>query len=184
MADNYLENKMEEYRAGKRAAAPARSARGCLDPRLSRARVLVAGDMAPVVEACAAAFAAAGARTAALARPGACGTARCYDPATPPAAVAAALVHDWLEIDVLVIAGHDTSGVAAAVAQAREAIPAALRAPAFARININICIAPARGEGLTIAIADPETQAADAALLATVLCRHPLAPGAIALSCG
>ncbi len=182
MADNYLENKMEEYRAGKRATTPARSARGCLDLRLSRARVLVAGDMAPVVEASAAAFAAAGARTAALARPGACGTARCYDPATPPAAVAAALVHDWLEIDVLVIAGHDTSGVAAAVAEAREAIPAALRAPAFTRINI--CIAPARGEGLTIAIADPETQAADAALLATVLCRHPLAPGAIALSCG
>ncbi|MDE6285691.1 MAG: hypothetical protein K2L99_01695, partial [Muribaculaceae bacterium] len=105
MADNYLENKMEAYRAGlNRPAAPARTPRGSLDLRLARARVLVVGDLAPVVEACAGAFAAAGARTAAIAAGGDCGTARCYDPAMPVAEVVAALIHDWHEIDVLVIA--------------------------------------------------------------------------------
>ncbi|MDE6498617.1 MAG: hypothetical protein K2L21_08155, partial [Muribaculaceae bacterium] len=137
MADNYLENKMEEYRAGRnRPAAAARAPRGCIDLRLARARVLVAGDLAPVVETCARVFAAAGARTAVIAAGGDCGTARCYDPAMPVAGVVAALIHDWHEIDLLVIAGSDTPGVASALDAARSAIPAPLRAPSFTRINI------------------------------------------------
>lgn len=180
MADNYLENKMEEYRAGKRAAAAPRAARGMLDLRLSRARVLVAGDLAPVVEACARAFAAAGARTAAFGCPGRCGTARCYDAACAPADAVAALVHDWLEIDVLVIAGSDVAGVAAAVEAARAAIPEALRGPSFTRINIGF--APARESALAITITDASAQAEDAALLATVLCRHVPAPGSMTVS--
>lgn len=180
MADNYLENKMEEYRAGKRPAAVARTPRGSLDLRLSRTRVLVAGDLIPVVEACARAFAAAGARTAAIAAPGACGTARCYPCATPAADVVSALIHDWLEIDLLVIAGIDKAGVALTVAAAREAISAALRAQSFTRINI--CNAPARDPGISITLTDPAAQAEDAALLATVLSRHPLAAGTITLA--
>lgn len=127
MADNYLENKMEQYRRGGAARETVR--------RRGR-RVVVAGDDARLVLAEAARYAAEGCRVAVLAAPeGTPASVRAYPEALGTAVSLRRILHDWHEVDLLVVAGR-AEGVAAELASQRALIPEALRSPQFAIIEL------------------------------------------------
>lgn len=135
MADNYLENKMAEHMARRcgvaRPAAGPR--RGVLQLPFAPRRVLVAGGRADIAAACAEAFRTAGCRTAMLTDAAPAEGVRCYG--GPAAEAITALMHDWHEIDVLVLAG-DAPEAEEALRAAREALPPALRAARAATIAL------------------------------------------------
>lgn len=123
MADNYLENKMEQYRRGS-TPQQRRKRRG--------RRVVIAGDNAAAVLAEAARYAAEGCRVAVLSAPeGTPTTVRAYPPSLGPAEALRRILHDWHEVDLLVLAGR-APGVADELAAQRALIPEALRSAAFA----------------------------------------------------
>lgn len=121
MADNYLETKMEQYRSGVR---PVRR-------RSAGQRVVVAGSDSVAVLAEAARHAAAGCRTAVLAAPtGTPSTVRAYPASMPAAEALRRIIHDWHDVDLLVLCG-DAPGVEDELAAQRSAIPAPIRSAAF-----------------------------------------------------
>lgn len=162
MADNYLEKKMAEHMAGgprrTSRATPAGTRPGELRLGVGCLRVLVCGDSTAVADAVAATLAGAGCRVAAIGLPAAPAAVRSYPAGTGVAAVAAALVHDWHEIDLLVVAGS-APDAAEAVAAAREAIPAPLRNPAARTISIGT------ESGADIVLSRLDAQAGAAAIM-------------------
>lgn len=121
MADNYLETKMQQYRSGVR---PARR-------RLAGHRVVVAGSDSAAVLAEAARHAAAGCRVAVLAAPaGTPSTVRAYPASMPAAEALRRIIHDWHDVDLLVLCG-DAPGVAEEMERQRSAIPLPIRSTAF-----------------------------------------------------
>lgn len=121
MADNYLETKMEQYRSGVR---PVRR-------RCSGQRVVVAGSDSAAVLAEAARHAAAGCRTAVLAAPaGTPSTVRAYPASMPAAEALRRIIHDWHDVDLLVLCS-DAPGVAEELERQRSAIPIPIRSTAF-----------------------------------------------------
>ena len=167
MADNYLENKMAEHIARqKTAGSPRRAAApraGTLQLPFPPRRVLVAGPRADIALACARTFRAAGCRTAMLSARAPVEGVRCY--AGTPAEALAALMHDWHEIDVLVLAGPHPEAEAALRA-ARAALPEPLRALRAAAIAL---CCPGSGHALRVDGADPDALARMALLLAQSL---------------
>ena len=151
MADNYLENKMAEHLArrngGVRPAAGPRH--GVLQLPYAPRRVLVAGADEAVAAACARRFRDAGEATEGV---------RCYG--CDAAQAIAALMHDWHEIDLLVLAGAAPEAEEALRA-AREAIPAPLRTARAATIAINTA-------GVIAIEGNDAVRAAEAALLLSV----------------
>lgn len=138
MADNYLENKMAEHMARRNGGAARRTTgqrTGVLQLSFAPRRVLVAGPRRDLATECAEAFRAAGCRTAMLTDAGspAVEGVRCYG-GTAAEAIAA-LMHDWHEIDVLVLAGDDAEAEEA-LRTARAAIPEPLRAARAATIAL------------------------------------------------
>lgn len=162
MADNYLEKKMAEHMAGgprrTSRATPAGARPGELRLGVGCLRVLVCGDSTAVAGAVAETLAGAGCRVAAIGLPHAPASVRSYPAGTEAGVAAAALVHDWHEIDLLVVAGS-APGAAEDVEAARAAIPAPLRNPAARTLTIGT--AP----DADIALTRPEAQAAAAAVM-------------------
>lgn len=159
MADNYLENKMAEHLArrngGVRPAAGPRH--GVLQLPYAPRRVLVAGADEAIAAACARRFRDAGCRVARLGGEATEGV-RCYG--CDAAQAIAALMHDWHEIDLLVLAGAAPEAEEA-LRVAREAIPAPLRSARAATIAINTA-------GVIAIEGNDAVRAAEAALLLSV----------------
>ena len=131
MADNYLENKMAEHMAGRRTVR--RTVAGPV--KFNPLRVLVAGCMLDIAEAVAESFIAAGCRVACLSDIQVAG-ARCFSSQTGCREAIGRLMHDWHEIDLLILTG-DAPGVADALAEARRALPPALRAKTPRAISVD-----------------------------------------------
>lgn len=122
MADNYLETKMEQYRRG----ACGKSTR-----RPAGLRVVVAGPDEAAVLRAAAAHASAGHRVAVIAAPaGTPHTVRAYPLSMPAEEALRRILHDWHEVDLLILAGPAPS-VADALHRLRMSIPEPLRSPGF-----------------------------------------------------
>lgn len=171
MADNYLENRMAEHMAGgrnnrSRTAHPSSAAL-----RLGRRRVLVAGT-SPAAGTIAAEFATAGCPAALLGGGHAVG-ARCFPPDADPAAAIDTLIHDWHEIDILILAG-EAQGIERTLHERRHLIPEPLRSTFRRTIAIGTeCDCP---EAITLSISGPCDTEAIAPALAR-LCLYFCSPG-------
>ena len=177
MADNYLENKMAEYRAngGKRPAQRRASGprRGVLEIAFPPKRVVVAGPDSAMVRAVAEAFTAAGCRVGILGGTVADG-ARCFPATADLAAAVGSLMHDWLEVDVLVECG-EAPGVAGHIEAARKTVAEPLRAADYRRIHIG----PDAGSDAQVGIRTADHAAA--ARMVLMLVAAPAATGRLCL---
>ncbi|MBJ2183909.1 MAG: hypothetical protein JFR38_05265 [Muribaculaceae bacterium] len=170
MADNYLENKMAEHMARKGSGNTRCRSHAPSGPRLGLCRVLIAGDIDPVISAVAQTLSAAGARVALIGSP--IEGIRSYPAAQGAAAAVRHLFHDWHEVDILIVAGHDSSGAAGAIEAARTEIPEVLRSQRARTISIN----SEPGAGFSITAADPAAQAAGIAAACLFLCSDASRP--------
>lgn len=124
MADNYLENRMEEYRSG-RLAARSRTTPSMRSPRKNNGLVLsygpmvtvmVADEVTPLLDAAVATFTAVGCRVAFTAGDAKRGTelaqrtgARYYPSSVAPSSMTADVAARWGEVEVAVTFGASST---------------------------------------------------------------------------